>query len=73
VVQHSTRNPTTEGLNPASVTKREKIAGKVESLPFLKVHLHFEEVTVNADHKVLIEVDDSSVPIVGNPQGILDQ
>ncbi len=44
MVQHSTRNPTTEGLNPASVTKREKMAGKVESLPFLKVHLHLSSL-----------------------------
>jgi hypothetical protein len=32
-----------------------------------------EEVAVRADHKVLIEVDDNIVLIVGDPQGILGQ
>jgi hypothetical protein len=31
------------------------------------------EVTVHAGHKALMEVDDSILLIVGNPQGILDQ
>jgi hypothetical protein len=32
-----------------------------------------EEVDVHAGHKALMEVDDSILLIVGNPQGILDQ
>ncbi len=32
-----------------------------------------EEVTVHAGHKVLMEVDDIILVIVGNTQGILDQ
>jgi hypothetical protein len=32
-----------------------------------------EEVTVNASHEVLMEVDDNMSLIVGDPQGILDQ
>jgi hypothetical protein len=32
-----------------------------------------EEVTVHGNHKVLMEVYDNSVLIVGNPQGILGQ
>ncbi len=32
-----------------------------------------EEVTAHAGHKVLEEVDDNSVLIVVNPQGIFDQ
>jgi hypothetical protein len=31
-----------------------------------------EEVAVRAGHKVLIEVDDTCVLIVGDPQGILN-
>jgi hypothetical protein len=32
-----------------------------------------EEVTVSAGRKVLMKIDKYSVPIVGNPQGILGQ
>jgi hypothetical protein len=32
-----------------------------------------KEVTVRAGHKVMMEVDDNILPIVGNPQGIFDQ
>jgi hypothetical protein len=32
-----------------------------------------EEVIVRAGHKVLMEVDDSILLIVGDPQGIFDQ
>ncbi len=32
-----------------------------------------EEVDVHAGHRVLMEVDESILLIVGNPQGILDQ
>jgi hypothetical protein len=32
-----------------------------------------KEVTVNASHEVLMEVDDNTSLIVGDPQGILDQ
>jgi hypothetical protein len=30
-----------------------------------------EEVVVHAEHKVMMEVDGSGLPLVGNPQGIL--
>jgi hypothetical protein len=32
-----------------------------------------EEVIVDAGHKVLMEVDDSILLIVGDPRGILEQ
>jgi hypothetical protein len=35
--------------------------------------LSLEEVTMHADHKVFIEVDDNIALIVGDPQGILGQ
>ncbi len=35
--------------------------------------MSLEEVAVCAGHKVLAEDDDNIVPIVGDPQGILDQ
>ncbi len=35
------------------------------------VYLPLEEVAVCVGRKVLVEVDSKSVPIVGNPQGIL--
>jgi hypothetical protein len=34
--------------------------------------LSLEEVAIRAGHKVLVGADDNSVPIVGDPQGILD-
>ncbi len=49
---------------------------------FFKVHcsiecapicLSLEEVAMSADYKVLMEVDDNILLIVGNPQGILGQ
>jgi hypothetical protein len=36
------------------------------------IRLPMEEVAVRAGHKVLMEVDKSISPIIGNPQGILD-
>jgi len=32
-----------------------------------------EDAAVHAGHKVLMEVDDNSAPIVGDPQGIFEQ
>jgi len=37
------------------------------------IHLSLEEVAVHAGHKVLMDVDDIILLIVGIPQGILDQ
>ncbi len=33
--------------------------------------MSFKEVAVHAGHEVLREADDTSAPIVSNPQGIL--
>ncbi len=37
------------------------------------IHMYFEWDAVHAGHKVLMEVDDNSALIVGEPQGILGQ
>jgi hypothetical protein len=36
-------------------------------------HLPLEEVALRAGYKVLMEVDDNSALIIGDPQGILVQ
>jgi hypothetical protein len=43
--------------------------------PIKEAHIcvSFEEVTVHASHKVLIEFEDNILLIVGNPQAILNQ
>ncbi len=35
------------------------------------IHLSLEEVVAHADHEVLMEIENNSVMIVGDPQGIL--
>ncbi len=45
----------------------------VRPLEYSPIHLSLEEVTVHAGHKVLMEVDDNTLLIIGNPRGILDQ
>jgi hypothetical protein len=42
------------------------MAGIIDCAP---LHMSLEEVTVNAGHEILMEVDDNSVPIVDDPQG----
>ncbi len=42
-------------------------------LDWAPIHMSFEEVAVHAGHKVLMEADDTSAPIVSNRQGILGQ
>ncbi len=39
----------------------------------LPIHLLKEDVALSAGHKVLMEVDNISALIVGNPRGILGQ
>ncbi len=42
------------------------IAGIIDCAP---LHMSLDGVAVHAGHEILKEVDDNSVPIVGDPQG----
>ncbi len=37
------------------------------------IHLPFEDLAVHADHKVLMEVNDTSAPNVADPHGLFGQ
>jgi hypothetical protein len=45
----------------------------VRPTDYAPIHLSLKEVTVNADIEVLMEVDNKSLLIVGDPQGSLGQ
>jgi hypothetical protein len=45
----------------------------VRPIQKVPICLPFQEVSVHADHAVLMEVDNNILSIVGEPQEILDQ
>jgi hypothetical protein len=45
----------------------------VRPTDYAPIHLSLEEIIVHADNEVMMEVDDKSVLIVGDPQGSLGQ
>jgi hypothetical protein len=42
-------------------------------MDLIPIHMYFKEVAVLAGHQVLLGVEDNSMLIVGDPQGILGQ
>jgi hypothetical protein len=45
----------------------------VKPINYAQIYLSLEDITVYAGYKVLMEINDNSVLIVGDPYGILDQ
>jgi hypothetical protein len=48
-----------------------RCANGTQSIYYFRICLSLEDVTMCADHEVLMEVDNNSVPIVDDQQGIL--
>ncbi len=55
----------------SSLVGKTSFRGMIWPINYSPTHLSVEEVAVHASHEVLLEVDDNSALIVGNPGGII--